>query len=94
MSINHLSTEEEIKSHIQNLANNKSLGADGIATEFKGLPESSPSNITLFNNILDSCNFPDISCTCIILSLFKSGSKDDVNNYTGISFTSILNTRI
>ena len=56
----------------------------------------------LFNLIMSSGHFPKQWCESHIVPLHKGGSKDDPNNYRGITvmsclsklFTAILNTRL
>ena len=61
-----------------------------------------PLLVELFNFVFDSGNFPSEWFSVIVIPLFNKGSRDDVNNYRGISllnvlgkiFTSILNARL
>ena len=56
----------------------------------------------LFNNILNTDNFPEIWVSSIIIPVFKKGNPYDLGNYRGISivshmgklFTSLLNNRL
>ena len=56
----------------------------------------------LFNNILNTGNFPEIWVRSIIIPVFKKGNQNDPGNYRGISlvshmgklFTSLLYNRL
>ena len=93
-----------MKFHIADSPNKNSPGPDGIACEFlKASCNYVSSFLTiLFNQIFSSGQFPKCWGKSIICPLFKSGCKNDPNNYRGISlmdstckiFTSILNKRL
>ena len=82
----------------------KYSGTDGITNEMiiYGREHLYGAILTIFNNILDTSIYPTDWHTNIIVPIFKSGSKNDTNNYRGISlssclsklFTQIINWRI
>ena len=94
----------EIESVIKSLANNKSLGVDGITYEFiKNAPISILTELcSLYNVVLHPGVFPSQWCEAIITPIHKKGPKTDPKNYRGISllctmgkvFTKNLNNRL
>ena len=103
-SLNIPITEEEIKNSLSKLRNNKSPGPDGICIEiYKSTIETIlPYLVQLFNEILDTGNFPSEWSESIITPIHKKGPKSDPGNYRGISlinslgkiFVSVLNSRL
>ena len=104
-SLNQPFTETEIRSFVKNLKNNKAAGIDGILNEFikHTIDVLIPLYIKLFNKVLDTGDLPEDWLTGLIIPIYKNkGSKDDANNYRGITllsclgklFTSILNHRL
>ena len=97
-------TQDEIENSIKCLKIGKSHGLDGIGAEFYRNTSSliTPYLLTLFNNILNTGQFPAMWCESIIVPIYKSGAKDNPSNYRGISlintmykiFSIILNRRI
>jgi len=97
-------TVSEIKQCIKALKSNKSPGPDLICNEI--LKNSSvvtcKAIVKLFNLILDSDKYPYAWRHSFIIPLHKSGNKNDLNNYRGISlqncieklFSSALNKRL
>ena len=97
-------TEKEIILAIKKLKNKKSPGYDGYCSEL--LKCSSDFLIKplqkLFNLILESGIYPEMWNISIITHIFKKGTRDDPDNYRGISvsscvgktFCSIINNRI
>ena len=105
IDLNQPFCEAEIRNFVQNLKNNKAAGIDRILNEFIkcSIDIMVPLYLKLFNKILDSGEIPDYWLTGIIIPIFKNkGSRDDANNYRGITllsclgklFTSILNHRL
>ena len=77
----------EIVSLICNINPNKAAGPDGISGHMIQLCDDSiacPLEI-IFENILTTCNHPDISKTANITLVFKKGNKLLVKNYRPIS---------
>ena len=98
-------TTAEICELISRLKNNKACGLDFIRNEF--LKKASPTLLificNFFNLILKTGLVPDAWCLGLIMPLYESrGSRDDPNNYRGITllsclgklFTACLNSRI
>jgi hypothetical protein len=85
-------SECEYTKAVRKLKNNKSAGLDLVRNEIiKSMnPKANSMIITLFNKILKSGEYPKIWCQGVITSLFKSGDRDDENNYRGITITSCL----
>ena len=97
-------TESEVLRAIRNLKTGKTgkpPGIDGLSIQFiKTSPQHLvPSLAELFNTFYDSGYFPPEWATSILAPIHKKGSKDDPNNYRGVSllpeiskiFTSIIN---
>ena len=105
---NHLNAqieEEELKKGLKSLKNNKSTGPDEILNEqIKAtFPIMKNIYIKLFNIILDTGCFPETWAEGLIVPIYKKkGSKNNPNNYRGITlisclakfFTIILNNRL
>jgi hypothetical protein len=97
-------TVSEIKQCIKALKSNKRPGTDLISNEI--LKYSSvvtcKAIVKLLNLILDSGKYPYTLRHSFIIPLHKSGNKNDLNNYRGISlqnciakfFSSALNKRL
>ena len=57
---------------------------------------------TLFNKLFENGHFPEMWSEGFIVPLYKKGSKNDVNNYRGITllstfgklFTKVINNRL
>jgi len=82
----------EVSYHIDLLKNNKAPGLDGITNEIiKKLPISFLQNIlNLYNNILETGNFPTNWASSIILPIHKTGDTTNPNNYRPISLLPTL----
>ena len=104
-TLNQPFTENEIRSFVKTLKNNKAAGIDGILNEFikHTIDLLIPLYLKLFNKILDTGDIPEDWLAGLIIPIYKNkGSKDDANNYRGITllsclgklFTSILNHRL
>ena len=104
-NLNSPFTIEELKKGIKSLKNGKASGHDKIVNEM--LKSSNDMMISayvkLFNIILDTGHIPDNWTIGIIKPIFKNkGSKNDTDNYRGITllsclgklFTATLNTRL
>ena len=103
--LNQEISNEEIMKCISKLKNNKSAGHDKILNEFlkASVPKLLNSIRILFNIVLMSGKIPEEWSVGIICPIYKGkGSKNDVDNYRGITilscvaklFTSVLNERI
>ena len=94
----------EVATVISKLKRGKASGTDCILPEM--LKHGGPSVIdfltTLFNHIFNTGKFPEEWSKSIIVPIHKKGSKDNPNNYRGISlinviakcYTSVLNKRL
>ena len=84
-------TENEVSNSIKNLIKGKSPGTDGLSVEFykQTLLDIVPTLTLIFNVIFDTGKIPYSWGESIICPIHKSGSKNDPNNYRGIS---LLNT--
>jgi hypothetical protein len=84
--------ETEYYKAVRKLKNNKAAGLDLIRNEIiKSMNSKAVSMIILvFNKILKSGVYPKTWCEGVITSLYKSGDRDDENNYRGITITSCL----
>jgi exonuclease III len=82
-------TELELIQAIKSMQNDKSEGPDGIAVEIDRYAAGEESRATLlqaFNKILSTGNVPALLRDVVITVLYKGkGSKEDCNNYRGIS---------
>ena len=98
-------TEIELKKALKNLKNNKSTGPDNILNEQikTSFPKMKGIYLKLFNIILETGCFPEPWAVGMIVPIFKNkGSKNDPNNYRGITllscmskyFNSVLNNRL
>jgi len=85
-------TREEIEKAVNNLKNNKSPGPDGVLAEMlkNALGTILPFLESLFNQIFNSGEYPELWTGAIIVPLHKSGDKNVPNNYRGVSLLSIL----
>ena len=97
-------TEKEIVDAIHSLKNKKACGPDSIINEMIKASQSFliKSLKKAFNLILSLGNYPKLWAEGYIIPIFKNGSKDDPNNYRGLTvnsclskvFTKILNKRL
>ena len=103
--INDPFSVDEVRVCIRKLKNGKAAGVDNVLNEFiKYCPvELYPVFTLLFNMVLETGFVPTIWAIGIINALYKNkGSKDDVDNYRGITllsclgklFTSLINNRL
>ena len=77
---------------IKKLKVGKAAGIDGVIAELlKNLDDHTLNIITkVVNKIFDSAEFPDEWAVGIIVTIFKEGEKNDLNNYRGITLLSIV----
>jgi len=96
----HRSLKANFKKALKNLKNNKSTGPDDILS--KQIKTSFPKR-KLFNIIFETRYFPEAWAMGMIVPIFiNKGSKNDPNNYHGITllscmsknFNFVLNNRI
>ena len=97
-------TESEVRQTIRKLKTGKSQSPDGLSAEFfKVCIDFLVPILTFpFNKTFDSGIFPQSWAESIICPVHKKGSKDDPDNYGGISlinifskiFTIVLNPRL
>ena len=80
-------TVEEVKSAITSLKSNKSPGIDGISNNIlkQNMEILSPTLTNLINECFEEGIFPDILKVSLIIPIYKSGAKTDLNNYRPIS---------
>ena len=91
-SLNQNITIQEIKESINYLKTKKTPGLDNIRNE---MIKCSDRNMiehpqTLFNDIMESGYYPTSWNQGLICSIYKSGKKDDPNNYMGITLSNCL----
>ena len=86
--LDNIITEKEISASLCSLKNKKSSSFDLILNEML----KSGQNILMpcFKKNYLSGNFPQIWAKGFIVPLFKSGSRDDLANYRGITISSCL----
>ena len=87
-----LITESEVKKAISSLKKRKSPGADLLPPEvfIEGCEILSPVLCRLFNYIFDHGIYPESWAKGILVPIPKKGDKKDVNNYRGITLTSLF----
>jgi hypothetical protein len=85
-------TEKDIIDVIETLDKNKGPGHDHIPASFLINTKDSISKILLliFNQSLSVGHFPDFWKLALITPVFKSGFRDDIENYRGISILSVF----
>jgi hypothetical protein len=85
-------TESEIVDAIGHLKANKAAGIDGITGDMLkvALPVCLAYMVKLFNQILNSGEYPETWTSAIIVPIHKSGDKNTPNNYRGVSLLSVL----
>ena len=90
--INQNFTEYEITECVNQLKNNKSPGIDGIASEFFKICKGTlvPYITQILNYIIEFREFPDVWTCGIRSAIFKSGSRNQVDNYRGITSLPIM----
>ena len=90
--LNEQISEEEILTCAKLLKNNKAAFNDKIRNEMirHSIEFLLPVYSKLFNLILDSGIYPDTWCVGSITPIFKSGDRNDPNNYRGICVSSCL----
>ena len=104
-SLNRLFSQEEVKTCLRKLKNNKACGIDQVINEFLKAAEDKMLDVftKFFNVILSSGVVPTEWSIGIVRPLYKNkGNIDDPNNYRGISllscfgklFTSLINNRL
>ena len=76
-----------IKQFLSNLKVNKSTGLDNIGPRILKMSANviTPSLLFIVNKSISSGQFPSAWKEATVKPLFKSGSKDDINNYRPIS---------
>ncbi|BHF73128.1 hypothetical protein SprV_0401620400 [Sparganum proliferum] len=80
-----------IKKHISLLKNSHCSGTDGIPNLFIKQTSDLPILLShLFSVYISKGFFPETWKTSIIIPVFKSGSRSDVNNYRGVHKTPSL----
>ena len=85
-------TMGELDAAIKGLKGNKAAGMDYVLNEFivNSSTEVKYVIILLFNSILSLEHFPSCWAAGEIVPIFKSGDKNNVNNYRGITLLSCL----
>lgn len=85
-------TKKSVEEIIDSLGKNKGPGHDLIPASFLKHTKSTISDILLsiFNKSLEKGVFPQFWKKALITPIFKSGFKDDVENYRGISILSVF----
>ena len=85
-------TSDFVEKHLKNLPVNKATGLDMISGKLLRLaaPAIASPIANLFNTSLRTGKFPSEWKTAKILPIYKSGSRNDTNNYRPISILPIL----
>ena len=85
-------SKEEVKAAIRHLKNNKSPRPDSIMSEILKALDTAivPSLFTYFNELFSFCLYPTEWTKAIIVSLYKKGDINNVDNYRGISLLNVL----
>ena len=86
-------SEKELKIALKSVKNNKSSGDDCILNEQIKIsfPKMKGVYLKLFNIILNTGCFPESWAVGLIVPIYKNkGSKNDPNNYRGITLLSCL----
>ena len=86
-------SESELKNALKNLKNNKSNGPDELLNEQikTSFSKMKGTFLKLFNLILNTGCFPESWAEGLIVPIYKmKGSKNDPNNYRGITLLSCL----
>ena len=75
------------------MKNNKASGHDSISNEMSKFadPIILPFLTILFNEIIETKEYPDVWSIAIVTPALKSGEVNNPNNYRGITITSCLN---
>ena len=90
-------TEDDVSFALKNLKNNKSMGSDFIINEFLKCAEDKMIGIfvSVFNIILNTGFIPEDWTLGIIKPIYKNkGSREDPNDYRGISILSYFSKKI
>ena len=91
--LNRPVTEAELEKALKSLKNNKATGPDKIMNEeIKGtFREMKDVYLKLFNLIFDSGCYPVAWAEGLIIPIYKKkGSRNDANNYRGITLISCM----
>ena len=90
--INDNFSVDEIECAIDSLKTNKSPGNDCIPAEFIKTCKTflSPVITTIFNYIIDHRDFPDVWTSGIKSAVFKSGKRNIVDNFRGITILPMM----
>lgn len=85
--------EEELTNIINSLSNKNSAGDDNISQKMLKniIDKILPILIKLINASIQDRIYPDCLKYAKVLPIFKSGNRDDINNYTPISLLSSIN---
>ena len=77
---------------VKQLKNNKASGHDSISNEMSKFadPIILPFLTILFNEIIETKEYPDVWSIAIVTPALKSGEVSNPNNYRGITITSCL----
>ena len=90
--INQNFNEDEIEECINHLKNNKSPGIDGVTSEFIKMCKGPliPYITEILNYIIEFREFPKVWACGIRSAIFKSGKRNEVDNYRGITILPIM----
>jgi hypothetical protein len=85
-------TADEVRRAVRHLRSGKAPGLDNILTDAlkASIDQILPFILSLFNHVFATGNYPGIWTRAVIVPIHKSGSKDNPDNYRGISLLSVL----
>ncbi len=84
--------QREIRSQLKKMKNCKSCGPDGITSDMLKIAGETiiPYLVRLFNVSINNESVPDDWKSALIVPIFKSGQKCEVQNYRPVSLTSVV----
>ncbi len=89
-------SEQFVRKFLSRLDDSKATGLDNIGPRLLKMSANTiaGSITSLVNKSISSCKFPEVWKNAKVMPLFKSGAKDEVNNYWPISILPTLSKLI